>query len=99
MCVYPTRCNSELYTFISLQIYSICFGCHLHPSSGVQETVVVGHWYKSYERHVRLDDVEVQNRQIYRDMSCTSGLRLQFPVLLMMGVNGTRNMKSKFAVK
>jgi hypothetical protein len=26
--------------FISLQYYSTCFGCPLHPSSGVQENVV-----------------------------------------------------------
>jgi hypothetical protein len=32
-------------------------------------------------------------------ITCTNGLRLQFPVLPMMGVNGTRNMYSKFAVK
>jgi hypothetical protein len=45
----PTRCNNaQCIFFISLQIYSTCFGCHLHPSSGVQETVVVDHWYKSY---------------------------------------------------
>jgi hypothetical protein len=32
----------------NLLIYSTCFGCHLHPSAGVQETVVVDHWYKLY---------------------------------------------------
>jgi hypothetical protein len=46
---YPTRCyNAQCIFFILLQIYSTCFGCHLHPSSGVQETVVIHHWYKSY---------------------------------------------------
>jgi hypothetical protein len=44
----PTRCNTAQYIFfISLQNYSTCFGCLLHPSSGVQETVVADHWYKS----------------------------------------------------
>jgi hypothetical protein len=32
----------------NLLIYSTCFGCHLHPSSGVQGTVVVDRWYKLY---------------------------------------------------
>jgi hypothetical protein len=30
----------------NLLIYSTCFGWHLHPSSGIQETVVVDHWCK-----------------------------------------------------
>jgi hypothetical protein len=42
ICKYPTSCNNAQYIFfISLQIYSTCFGCHLHPSLGVQETVVI----------------------------------------------------------
>jgi hypothetical protein len=45
----PTRFNNAQYIFfISLLNYSTCFGCILHPSSEVQETVVVDHWYKSY---------------------------------------------------
>jgi hypothetical protein len=47
--MYQSRCNSAQYIFfISLQIYSTCFGCHLHLSSGIQEAAVVGHWCKSY---------------------------------------------------
>jgi hypothetical protein len=43
------RCNNAQYIFLtSLQVYPICFGCHLHPSSGIQKTVRVDHWYKSY---------------------------------------------------
>jgi hypothetical protein len=34
-----------------------------------------------------------------RQMTCTNGLRLQFAVLLIMGVNGTRNIYSNFEVK
>jgi hypothetical protein len=55
---YPMRCNNAQYIFfISLLIYSPCFGRILHPSSGVQEQVI-----------------------------------LQL-------LNGTQNMRNKFAVK
>jgi hypothetical protein len=38
ICRYLTRCNNAQYMlFISLQNHSTCFGCLLHPSSGVQE--------------------------------------------------------------
>jgi hypothetical protein len=39
---------SSQYLFISLQYYSTCFRCSQHPSSGVQDTVVHSHWYRSY---------------------------------------------------
>jgi hypothetical protein len=40
--IYPTRYNNAQYIFfISLNIYSTYFGCHLHPPSGVQKTAVV----------------------------------------------------------
>jgi hypothetical protein len=45
----PRRCNNAQYIFfISLQNYSTCFLCLLHPLSAVQETVVIDHWYRSY---------------------------------------------------
>jgi hypothetical protein len=38
--------------FISLQYYSACFGCSLHPSSGVQETVVTATGMVIYPREL-----------------------------------------------
>jgi hypothetical protein len=40
------QCTVYILYFTAHLLYS--FGCHLHPSSGEQETVVVDHWYKSY---------------------------------------------------
>jgi len=36
----PTRCNTSSL-FIILQVHSTCFGCQLHPSSGVHKTVSI----------------------------------------------------------
>jgi hypothetical protein len=124
---YPMRCNSTQYIFfVSLQIYSTCFGCHLHTPTGVQETLVIDHWQKSYVTigwtvfivrwlthftmakwslnltmvkcvlvtwlQILSNGLLATPTNLLWHMTFTNGLWLQFPVLLMVGVNGTWNM-------
>ena len=79
---------------IILQVHSTCFGCQLHPSSGVHKTVTTA------SGTVQLPPSNVvslawprwrQNTAQYRR------LQLQFCTLLMMGVVDTRNMCSELA--
>ena len=65
-----------------LQNYSTCFGCPLHPSSGVQKTETAA----SGTDHSNSDTTFLQR-----------GL-IRFSVLLMMGAMDTQNMYSKSAV-
>ena len=77
------------------QIYSTCFGCPSHPSSGVHKTNC-SLWYGSY--HVTVQRPS-SNAARLEEGRCTvtwydlyQRLQLQFYVLLMMGAMDTRNM-------
>ena len=80
--------------YILLQYHSTRFGCHLHLSSGVHKTVVTA--TGTSHMVVQLSHSNVANGcgavrylHTYDLYRC---LKLQFYVLLMMGVDGTRNM-------
>jgi len=73
-----------------LQNHSTCFGCPLHPSSGVLKTVTAA---------------SGTGHNIGKATSLQRGQDMTWPrwrevaVLLMMGAVDTRNMYSDFAVK
>ena len=42
------RCSYMQSILFYCQVHSICFGCLIHPSSGVQFLTICSHWYKPY---------------------------------------------------
>lgn len=50
--------------------------------------------YYSIRHHKYINKLvqDICHDRLDGDMSCTNGIRLQFPVILMMGANSTRNM-------
>jgi hypothetical protein len=57
---------------------------------GGKEQLIQGH-SEGGDRHLRMTSLLSVILVLY-SVACTNGLRLHFAVLLMMGVNGTRNM-------
>ena len=79
-----------------LQNYSTCFGCPLHPSSGVHKTVTAasgtGHSICATTLLQRGQFCHIGGRLLLRYYDLYKKLQLQFCVLLMMGAMDTRNM-------
>ena len=71
--------------FITLQVHSTCFGFQPHPSSGVHKTVTAASGTGAA--------TSLQRGQASKKYYQYRRLWLQFCVLLMMGVVGTRNMQ------
>jgi hypothetical protein len=102
--MYPTKGNNVQYIFfISLQIYSTCFTCHLDPSTGncshtplVQGLQIVKMSFRPYPQNFinHLPPSLLSVILVPYSMICTNGLRLvSYTPDLIMGVNGTRNMR------
>jgi hypothetical protein len=73
-----------------------CFGCPLHPSTGVHKTVTAangtGHsiWVTTFLERDLFG--HIGGRLLHRYYDLYQRLQLQFCVLLMMGATDTRNM-------
>jgi len=72
-----------------MQIYSTCFGCPSHPSSGIHKTVTAT---SGTDHSIYRPIGHVGGRLLLRYYDLYQRLQLQFRVLLMMGMMYTRNM-------
>ena len=91
-----------------LQIYTTCFGCPSHPSSGAHKTATASLLQvisrKSATTFLHRGLIS-PNKATLEEGRCTvtwydlyQRLQLQFYVLVVMGAMDTRNMYGKFAV-